>query len=69
MLSGLKKGAYALAVYQDSNGNGELDSSFLGVPKEPYGFSTNPDATFGPPAYDACRFELSNDMTLEILLK
>lgn len=34
-------GIYAIAVFFDENGNGELDKNFLGIPKEVYGFSNN----------------------------
>ncbi len=33
-------GTYALAVIHDENMNGKLDTNFLGVPKEGYGFQT-----------------------------
>lgn len=32
-------GTYAVAAYQDSNGDGRLDRTGLGLPLEPYGFS------------------------------
>ncbi|MGI9318205.1 MAG: DUF2141 domain-containing protein [bacterium] len=32
-------GQYAVSVVQDLNGNGKLDKNFVGMPKEPYGFS------------------------------
>ena len=32
--------AYAAVAYQDSNRNGVLDRNLLGIPTEPYGFST-----------------------------
>jgi uncharacterized protein (DUF2141 family) len=35
----LPSGEYVFSMYQDSNGNGKLDSNFLGIPKEPFGFS------------------------------
>lgn len=35
----LPPGAYAVAAYQDVNGNQQLDRNWLGVPTEPYGFS------------------------------
>ena len=37
----LTPGRYAVAVYHDVNGNGELDTSFLGLPTEPYGFTND----------------------------
>ena len=32
-------GGYAVAAFQDVNGNGRLDRTGLGLPLEPYGFS------------------------------
>ncbi|WP_375410049.1 DUF2141 domain-containing protein [uncultured Methylobacterium sp.] len=36
---GVAPGAYAVAAFQDVNGNGRLDRTGLGLPLEPYGFS------------------------------
>lgn len=41
----------AIAVYQDSNSNNQLDKSAFGIPQEAYGFSNNPKRGFGPPKY------------------
>ena len=35
----VESGEYAIAVIQDLNENEKLDKNFLGIPKEPYGFS------------------------------
>ena len=45
----LPPGRYAIAVFQDLNGNGKLDASFFGVPKEPYGFSRDVERGIGIP--------------------
>lgn len=37
----LPPGRYALAVVDDENGNGKLDTNFIGIPKEGFGFSNN----------------------------
>jgi uncharacterized protein (DUF2141 family) len=55
----LPPGEYAISVFHDENNNGELDSNFLRIPTEDYGFSNEARATFGPPDYDAARFELN----------
>lgn len=34
-------GTYAIAVFLDENANGKIDTNFLGIPKEKYGFSNN----------------------------
>ncbi|MEM7354485.1 MAG: DUF2141 domain-containing protein [Acidobacteriota bacterium] len=49
--SDLPAGEYSLAIYHDVNDNGRLDKNFLGLPKEPYGFSNNLRARFGPPKW------------------
>lgn len=37
----LAPGRYVVAVFQDINGNGELDTNILGQPVEPYALSGN----------------------------
>ena len=55
---GLPPGEYALALFHDENGNKKLDT-FLGIPREGYGFSRNPAVHFGPPRFQQARFEVS----------
>lgn len=43
-LGALPGGDYALLVWHDANGNGELDTNFIGIPKEAVGASNNPAA-------------------------
>ena len=54
----LQPGTYAVAVYHDLNGNGELDRTTLGPPDEPYGFSNDARGTFGPPKFDKAAIEI-----------
>ena len=54
----LLAGEYAVKVYHDENGNGQLDKNFMGIPIENYGFSNNARGTFGPPDWDAAKFSL-----------
>ena len=35
----LNEGYYRISVFQDENGNGELDTGLFGIPKEPFGIS------------------------------
>ncbi|MDQ3395931.1 MAG: DUF2141 domain-containing protein [Bacteroidota bacterium] len=62
-------GTYAISLYHDENGNGELDK-FLGfIPKEPYGFSNDARGSMGPPTYDQSKFDLKESelkMTITI---
>ncbi len=60
LFAGLPRGDYALAVIHDENGNKKLDT-FVGIPREGFGFSRNPVITFGPPRFSAARFTLTGD--------
>lgn len=39
VFKGIPTGEYAVSIYQDENDNEEMDSNFLGIPKEPIGAS------------------------------
>jgi len=54
-------GVYAVKVFHDENDNGELDSNFMHIPQEPYGFSNNARGTFGPASWDDAKFEIKTD--------
>ncbi len=49
-------GTYALAVIHDENMNGKLDTNWLGVPKEGYGFSNDVKAVRGAPSFSDASF-------------
>ncbi len=49
-------GTYALAVIHDENMNGKLDTNWLGVPTEGYGFSNDATASLGAPSFSAASF-------------
>ena len=65
----LTSGNYAVVVIQDLNGNKDLDTNFIGIPKEPYGFSNNPTTTFGPPSFDGASFKVESDTEIRVELK
>ncbi|MBL7938557.1 MAG: DUF2141 domain-containing protein [Flavobacteriales bacterium] len=44
-------GTYAVKVFHDINSNGELDTSWIGWPQEPYGFSNDAPVNMGPPSF------------------
>jgi uncharacterized protein (DUF2141 family) len=63
-------GEYALRLFHDANDNEKLDTNWMGIPKEPYGFSNDARGKFGPPGYEAAKFLFESDgMTLEIKLE
>ena len=55
-INDLPYGEYAIKLYHDENLDGELNSNFLGIPTEDYGFSNNATGTFGPADYDDAKF-------------
>ncbi len=61
-------GTYAIKLHIDENENGELDTNFLGIPKEQYGFSNNAKA-FGIPKFESASFQLNEYKKISIDLK
>ena len=67
-INNLPDGEYALAVFHDENGNNILDTNWLGIPKEPIGFSKGKMKTFGPPTFKECVFLVTSDQEITISL-
>jgi uncharacterized protein (DUF2141 family) len=59
-------GVYAVRIFQDVDGDGELTANLWGIPKEPFGFSLNPTSKFGPPTFKQASFELKSNISLTI---
>ena len=57
-IAAIAPGNYALSLIHDENGNGRLDT-FLGIPREGFGFSRNPRIRMGPPRFDECVFQVA----------
>ena len=62
------KDNYAISLYQDVNSDNECNLGFLGIPKEPYGFSNNFRPKLSKPSFDDCKIIASQDMTITIAL-
>ncbi len=45
-------GRYVIAAFHDQDGNNKLNSSLIGMPSEPYGFSRNARGTLGAPKFE-----------------
>jgi uncharacterized protein (DUF2141 family) len=65
VFSDLPKDIYAVAVYQDANGNNSLDTSSYGIPTEDYGVSKNTMI----PSWKKNSFSVNTDMTITIKLR
>ena len=69
VLDGLKPGVYAIKMMQDINRNGKFDTSWLGLPLEPYGFSNNATPFLSAPSFDRTRFTVvpgANAITIRL---
>lgn len=50
-------GRHALTLFHDENSNQRLDT-FLGIPREGFGFSRNPKVRFGAPKFNQVDIEI-----------
>ena len=67
-LCDVPEGKYVIAIYHDENSNNELDTGFLGIPKEPYGFSNNLKKML-PPSFEEATFHYAANSLIEVNLK
>lgn len=51
-------GNYAVGVLHDEDKNGEMTSNFIGMPKEPFGFTRDYKVVFRAPKYEEANFEV-----------
>lgn len=58
VFEGLPPGGYAVAAYHDENGNGKLDTGFLGIPTEGLGATNDAKGFMGPPSFEKARVEV-----------
>lgn len=52
-------GEYAVVVVHDENGNNDLDTSWIGIPKEGIGASNNAKGRMGPPRWRDAKFTVT----------
>jgi len=62
-------GPFAVSVLHDADGNEELSSDFIGIPEEDYGFSQNPESTFGPPDFGEAAVNLAAGETKSVVVQ
>jgi uncharacterized protein (DUF2141 family) len=60
---------YAITTFHDENDNDKLDTNFLGIPNEPYGFSNDARGSFGPPSFEKAKVKIDGDKKLVINLE
>jgi uncharacterized protein (DUF2141 family) len=62
-------GSYAMVVIHDENMNGKLDTNWLGIPTEGYGFSNDAKGVVGAPSFSAASFPYDGqniDLTMSL---
>ncbi len=64
---GLAPGTYAVRLFHDVDADGKLGANVLGIPNEPYGFSNNAPARFGPASFEAASFTLGQDDVRQVI--
>ena len=67
IFEGIPAGTYAIRLYQDVNGNKELDRAGM-MPSEPYGFSKIA-MLMGPPVFSEAAFDLTEDVRMKVLMQ
>jgi uncharacterized protein (DUF2141 family) len=63
-------GTYAIVVVHDENMNGKLDTNWLGIPKEGYGFSNDAKAVTSAPPFSEASFKYDGrglDLTISLI--
>lgn len=66
IVSDIKDGQYAIRYFHDENSNAELDTNWIGIPKEGYGFSNDAYGNFGPKDFEEWLFEVSGDTEISL---
>ena len=64
----LPPGRYAVSVFHDENGNGEIDLGAAGIPTEGYGFANNPPSQFGPPSFEEAAVTIGDASAKVVIL-
>lgn len=62
-------GEYAFVAFQDVDRNDQLQTNFIGYPKEPVGFSNNAKIVFGPPSFGDAKVKIEAGKIVRIRIK
>jgi uncharacterized protein (DUF2141 family) len=58
-LRAIPPGVYAIEAFQDVNANGRMDTSWIGLPLEPFGFSQDATPFLSKPSFGEVKFTLA----------
>ncbi|NER08912.1 Uncharacterized conserved protein, DUF2141 family [Muriicola jejuensis] len=68
VIKDLPHNEYAIALFHDINGDQECNLNFIGIPKEPYGFSNNIKPVLKAPSFEVTSIILNADKKIRIKL-
>lgn len=60
---------YSIAILHDENDDQKMNTNFIGLPKEGYGFSNNVMGTFGPPSLSKASFYFTANESKELTIR
>ena len=66
-LSNVPPGIYAIETFQDVNSNHKMDTSWLGLPQEPFGFSRDAQPHLSKPSFGRVKFEVTQGLNVQVL--
>lgn len=66
-LNNVRPGTYAIETFQDINSNNKMDTSWFGIPLEPFGFSRDARPHFSKPKFAQVKFALVAGMNVQVL--
>lgn len=66
-LHDIPPGVYAIQAYQDVNANDRMDTSWIGLPLEPFGFSRDAPPFLSKPSFDQVKITLVAGENSQIL--
>jgi uncharacterized protein (DUF2141 family) len=66
-LTDVRPGTYAIEAYQDINSNHRMDTTWFGIPLEPFGFSRDAHPRLSKPHFGKVKFALVPGMNAQTL--
>ncbi len=67
-VTGLQPGRYAIRVFHDVDGDGQMSTNPFGIPTEPFAFSNDARGAFGPAAWSDAAFEVAGEAATVITI-
>jgi uncharacterized protein (DUF2141 family) len=66
-LHGIAPGVYAIQTFQDVNANNKMDTTWVGLPLEPFGFSRDARPFLSKPSFNEVKFALEAGDNIQVI--